>query len=151
MPDLFQLFSGIQLFIQLFISYGPPVSLCLSDSTLAVGSGPDASTAPQKLLILDARSYTAAVANRAKGGGCECEGKQQSLFSHTHWVHTGDKCPGWSSCCCTAVPWVIICHAAKTQHMTSKCSGFFLTSLILAQEEQVTLKLELGLKVVFVL
>uniref|UniRef100_A0A8C6YFD0 phosphatidylinositol-3,5-bisphosphate 3-phosphatase n=1 Tax=Naja naja TaxID=35670 RepID=A0A8C6YFD0_NAJNA len=27
---------------------------------------------PQKLLILDARSYTAAVANRAKGGGCEC-------------------------------------------------------------------------------
>uniref|UniRef100_A0A8C5QWK8 phosphatidylinositol-3,5-bisphosphate 3-phosphatase n=1 Tax=Leptobrachium leishanense TaxID=445787 RepID=A0A8C5QWK8_9ANUR len=32
------------------------------------GGGP-----PQKLLILDARSYTAAVANRAKGGGCECE------------------------------------------------------------------------------
>lgn len=30
---------------------------------------------PQKLLILDARSYTAAVANRAKGGGCECEGE----------------------------------------------------------------------------
>ncbi|XP_028827223.1 myotubularin-related protein 3-like isoform X2 [Denticeps clupeoides] len=30
-------------------------------------------TAPsQKLLILDARSYAAAVANRAKGGGCEC-------------------------------------------------------------------------------
>ncbi|KAJ8412390.1 hypothetical protein AAFF_G00127260 [Aldrovandia affinis] len=28
---------------------------------------------PQKLLILDARSYPAAVANRAKGGGCECE------------------------------------------------------------------------------
>uniref|UniRef100_A0A8C5M1Q9 phosphatidylinositol-3,5-bisphosphate 3-phosphatase n=1 Tax=Leptobrachium leishanense TaxID=445787 RepID=A0A8C5M1Q9_9ANUR len=27
---------------------------------------------PPKLLILDARSYTAAVANRAKGGGCEC-------------------------------------------------------------------------------
>ncbi|XP_063310815.1 myotubularin-related protein 3 isoform X2 [Pelobates fuscus] len=27
---------------------------------------------PSKLLILDARSYTAAVANRAKGGGCEC-------------------------------------------------------------------------------
>ncbi|XP_061115542.1 myotubularin-related protein 3 isoform X2 [Conger conger] len=26
----------------------------------------------QKLLILDARSYAAAVANRAKGGGCEC-------------------------------------------------------------------------------
>ncbi|KAL4660355.1 myotubularin-related protein 3-like [Arapaima gigas] len=29
-------------------------------------------TQPQKLLILDARSYAAAVANRAKGGGCEC-------------------------------------------------------------------------------
>ncbi|XP_063067078.1 myotubularin-related protein 3 isoform X2 [Engraulis encrasicolus] len=27
---------------------------------------------PEKLLILDARSYAAAVANRAKGGGCEC-------------------------------------------------------------------------------
>uniref|UniRef100_UPI0037E9448C myotubularin-related protein 3 isoform X2 n=1 Tax=Semicossyphus pulcher TaxID=241346 RepID=UPI0037E9448C len=27
---------------------------------------------PHKLLILDARSYAAAVANRAKGGGCEC-------------------------------------------------------------------------------
>ncbi|XP_015244365.1 PREDICTED: myotubularin-related protein 3 [Cyprinodon variegatus] len=27
---------------------------------------------PSKLLILDARSYAAAVANRAKGGGCEC-------------------------------------------------------------------------------
>ncbi|KAG8455632.1 hypothetical protein GDO86_001725 [Hymenochirus boettgeri] len=31
-----------------------------------------ASVQPQKLLILDARSYAAAVANRAKGGGCEC-------------------------------------------------------------------------------
>lgn len=32
------------------------------------------STAPitSKLLIIDARSYTAAMANRAKGGGCEC-------------------------------------------------------------------------------
>lgn len=27
----------------------------------------------QKLLIIDARSYAAAVANRAKGGGCECQ------------------------------------------------------------------------------
>nr|DBA22800.1 TPA: hypothetical protein GDO54_013800 [Pyxicephalus adspersus] len=30
------------------------------------------SAQPPKLLILDARSYAAAVANRAKGGGCEC-------------------------------------------------------------------------------
>uniref|UniRef100_A0A3Q3VVL3 phosphatidylinositol-3,5-bisphosphate 3-phosphatase n=1 Tax=Mola mola TaxID=94237 RepID=A0A3Q3VVL3_MOLML len=43
------------------------------DSFLTGGSGCDDSTVPQKLLILDARSYTAAVANRAKGGGCECE------------------------------------------------------------------------------
>jgi myotubularin-related protein 3/4 len=28
----------------------------------------------RKLLIIDARSYAAAVANRAKGGGCECSG-----------------------------------------------------------------------------
>ncbi|XP_037834954.1 myotubularin-related protein 4 isoform X2 [Kryptolebias marmoratus] len=43
------------------------------DSSLTGGAGCDDSTVPQKLLILDARSYTAAVANRAKGGGCECE------------------------------------------------------------------------------
>ena len=29
----------------------------------------------RKVLIVDARAYTAAVVNRAKGGGCECEGK----------------------------------------------------------------------------
>lgn len=33
---------------------------------------------PHKLLILDARSYAAAVANRAKGGGCECPGKNKA-------------------------------------------------------------------------
>ncbi|XP_064208297.1 myotubularin-related protein 4 isoform X2 [Anguilla rostrata] len=43
------------------------------DSSLTVCPSPDGSGSPQKLLILDARSYTAAVANRAKGGGCECE------------------------------------------------------------------------------
>ncbi|XP_074528029.1 phosphatidylinositol-3,5-bisphosphate 3-phosphatase MTMR4 isoform X2 [Halichoeres trimaculatus] len=43
------------------------------DSSLTGGSGCDDNTVPHKLLILDARSYTAAVANRAKGGGCECE------------------------------------------------------------------------------
>ena len=32
--------------------------------------------AGRKLLIIDARSYTAAWANRAKGGGCECPGKE---------------------------------------------------------------------------
>ncbi|KAL4660607.1 myotubularin-related protein 4 isoform X1 [Arapaima gigas] len=43
------------------------------DSSLTACPSPDTSAMPQKLLILDARSYTAAVANRAKGGGCECE------------------------------------------------------------------------------
>uniref|UniRef100_A0A286XM75 phosphatidylinositol-3,5-bisphosphate 3-phosphatase n=1 Tax=Cavia porcellus TaxID=10141 RepID=A0A286XM75_CAVPO len=43
------------------------------DSSLTACSGVESAAAPQKLLILDARSYTAAVANRAKGGGCECE------------------------------------------------------------------------------
>ncbi|CAL8363625.1 unnamed protein product [Lota lota] len=43
------------------------------DSSLTGGPGVEDSPARQKLLILDARSYTAAVANRAKGGGCECE------------------------------------------------------------------------------
>uniref|UniRef100_A0AAV2J8G7 phosphatidylinositol-3,5-bisphosphate 3-phosphatase n=1 Tax=Knipowitschia caucasica TaxID=637954 RepID=A0AAV2J8G7_KNICA len=42
------------------------------DSSLTGGSCEDNVT-PHKLLIMDARSYTAAVANRAKGGGCECE------------------------------------------------------------------------------
>ncbi|KAJ8403848.1 hypothetical protein AAFF_G00347160 [Aldrovandia affinis] len=44
--------------------FEPPPPACPS---------PSVSTTPQKLLILDARSYPAAVANRAKGGGCECE------------------------------------------------------------------------------
>lgn len=35
---------------------------------------------PHKLLILDARSYAAAVANRAKGGGCECPGRSSALL-----------------------------------------------------------------------
>ncbi|XP_021112842.1 myotubularin-related protein 3 isoform X3 [Heterocephalus glaber] len=43
------------------------------DSSLSNASGAESlSIQPQKLLILDARSYAAAVANRAKGGGCEC-------------------------------------------------------------------------------
>ncbi|XP_060048826.1 myotubularin-related protein 3 isoform X3 [Erinaceus europaeus] len=43
------------------------------DSSLSNASGTESlAIQPQKLLILDARSYAAAVANRAKGGGCEC-------------------------------------------------------------------------------
>ena len=33
----------------------------------------------QRMLIVDARSYAAAVANRAKGGGCECQGNLQTF------------------------------------------------------------------------
>ncbi|XP_068096536.1 myotubularin-related protein 3 isoform X2 [Hyperolius riggenbachi] len=45
----------------------------LSDSSLPNLPSPENNSAqPPKLLILDARSYAAAVANRAKGGGCEC-------------------------------------------------------------------------------
>ncbi|XP_066291568.1 myotubularin-related protein 3-like isoform X1 [Branchiostoma lanceolatum] len=36
------------------------------------GSQEEKRTEPHKVLIMDARSYAAAVANRAKGGGCEC-------------------------------------------------------------------------------
>ncbi|XP_069616212.1 phosphatidylinositol-3,5-bisphosphate 3-phosphatase MTMR3 isoform X1 [Ranitomeya imitator] len=41
------------------------------DSSLS-NAPPFPENQPQKLLLLDARSYAAAVANRAKGGGCEC-------------------------------------------------------------------------------
>ncbi|XP_067262124.1 myotubularin-related protein 3 isoform X1 [Chanodichthys erythropterus] len=45
-----------------------------SDPHMANGNveAESSATPPQKLLIMDARSYAAAVANRAKGGGCEC-------------------------------------------------------------------------------
>ena len=36
----------------------------------------------KKMLIVDARSYAAAVANRAKGGGCECPGQ----WGHDQYV-----------------------------------------------------------------
>ncbi|PIN98818.1 hypothetical protein AB205_0121380, partial [Aquarana catesbeiana] len=57
-----------------------------TDSSLTACPGMEGSTPPQKLLILDARSYTAAVANRAKGGGCECEGREHSnMFARLTW------------------------------------------------------------------
>lgn len=45
----------------------------LSNGGVANGEVPSATG--KRVLIVDARSYTAAVANRAKGGGCECTGK----------------------------------------------------------------------------
>jgi len=58
---------------------GGSSSVVVNGSGTAAG-GPDAgSHQSHSLLIVDARSYAAAVANRAKGGGCECQG---SLHSH---------------------------------------------------------------------
>ncbi len=62
----------------------------LSDPHTANGSAEaePKTTPPQKLLILDARSYAAAVANRAKGGGCECPGNAAELtFSNKCYVY----------------------------------------------------------------
>lgn len=57
------------------------------DSSLSNASGTETlSIQPQKLLILDARSYAAAVANRAKGGGCECPGEVVQCFVTQHSV-----------------------------------------------------------------
>ncbi|XP_041078816.1 myotubularin-related protein 3-like isoform X6 [Polyodon spathula] len=54
-------------------SNGTDVSDGEFDSSMTHGTGVESlAIQPQKLLILDARSYAAAVANRAKGGGCEC-------------------------------------------------------------------------------
>ena len=45
------------------------------NTAAAAAAGPEAaSQQSNSLLIVDARSYAAAVANRAKGGGCECQG-----------------------------------------------------------------------------
>ncbi|XP_042742120.1 myotubularin-related protein 3 isoform X4 [Lagopus leucura] len=55
------------------LSNGADLSDVEFDSSISNASGAESlAIQPQKLLILDARSYAAAVANRAKGGGCEC-------------------------------------------------------------------------------
>ena len=40
----------------------------------------DGHTACPELLVMDLRSYTAALGNRAKGGGCECTGKSPTPY-----------------------------------------------------------------------
>ncbi|XP_067295881.1 myotubularin-related protein 3 isoform X2 [Pseudorasbora parva] len=56
------------------IPHHAKATLSQSDPHMANGNieAEPSATPPQKLLIMDARSYAAAVANRAKGGGCEC-------------------------------------------------------------------------------
>ena len=48
------------------------VSSCGSNGVVNQVNG---DPAKKKMLIVDARSYAAALANRAKGGGMECTGK----------------------------------------------------------------------------
>lgn len=48
----------------------------------------------RKMLIVDARSYAAAVANRAKGGGCECPeyyGNAEIQFMNLANIHAVRK------------------------------------------------------------
>lgn len=64
------------------------------DSSLSNASGAESlAIQPQKLLILDARSYAAAVANRAKGGGCECPGEVHRTLSLTLRPCEFSPCP----------------------------------------------------------
>jgi len=64
-------------------------------------AGPDAgSQQSNSLLIVDARSYAAAVANRAKGGGCECQG----LLPFGMYQYHTFKC----SCVCAVQMCIII-------------------------------------------
>lgn len=76
-------------------SFSSPLLMFL-DSSLSHASGAEGlAIQPQKLLILDARSYAAAVANRAKGGGCECPGEMDSALSPnilSSWVQ---PVPNW--------------------------------------------------------
>jgi len=73
--------------------YGVPNGVNGCSSVVVNGSsagGPEAAIhQSNSLLIVDARSYAAAVANRAKGGGCECQG----------WL------------CCTVA--VVVCRMTK--------------------------------------
>ena len=46
--------------------------MCVDNDNIS--SSENGEVEPRKVLIVDARAYSAAVVNRAKGGGCECEG-----------------------------------------------------------------------------
>ena len=60
-------------------------------STLVAGDAGAAEGDAKKMLIIDARSYTAALANRTKGGGVECSGKyMRSMLGNKVWL--ADSC-----------------------------------------------------------
>lgn len=71
------LFQSKQILCHLHLyDYTLTFPLCALDSSMTNSSEVESlAIQPHKLLIMDARSYAAAVANRAKGGGCECPGK----------------------------------------------------------------------------
>ena len=52
----------------------------LHDGRTACPELQDGHTACPELLVMDLRSYTAALGNRAKGGGCECTGKSPTPY-----------------------------------------------------------------------
>ena len=55
-----------------------PIINCMFLITDVVGD--DKTTENKKMIIMDCRSYGAAFANRAKGGGVECAGNTMLLF-----------------------------------------------------------------------
>ena len=51
------------------------------------GEGGEGVTLNPKLMVFDLRSYTAALGNRAKGGGCEHQGVAHALFMSAMYSH----------------------------------------------------------------
>lgn len=67
-------------YLHAYVSTGRPVQNGQVFSDLEEGGGTEEEERGDipKLLVMDLRSYTAALANRAKGGGFECNGKRTS-------------------------------------------------------------------------
>ncbi|XP_044171154.1 myotubularin-related protein 4-like [Acropora millepora] len=63
--------------------------MCVDNDNIT--SSENGEVEPRKVLIVDARAYSAAVVNRAKGGGCECEEYYpgcEVLFMNLANIHT---------------------------------------------------------------
>lgn len=106
------------------------MSLCfasLSESSMTNSSEVETlAIQPHKLLILDARSYAAAVANRAKGGGCECPGKSSQLGTASRHNQVNVCLWFWSSVKTTNV--ILLPAEIKTNYCLHI---FFLTTVFL--------------------